>query len=69
MGPGGCQASRCLSGFLTLQQPWGNNRVHVIFLHRGSASKDGTERDGELHESQSHKKMQPGVLPGEQKED
>ena len=42
--------------------------VHVIFLHGGSASKDGTEQDGESPQSQVCQKRQRGVLSGEQKQ-
>jgi hypothetical protein len=39
-----------------------------MFLHRGSAATDGTEQDGEAHERQWRKKMQRGVLSGEEKQ-
>jgi hypothetical protein len=40
--------------------------VQVIFLHGGTAAKDGTEGDGEGHEKQWRKKMEPAVLSGEE---
>lgn len=42
--------------------------VQVIFLHRSSASKDGTEQDGEWQQRQLRKKMQRGVLSGQEKQ-
>ena len=45
------------------------NWVQVIFLHGDSASKDGTERDGEFDESQWRKKMERGNLSGEEKQE
>jgi hypothetical protein len=41
--------------------------VHVMFLHGGSACKDGTERDGAFDEGQWRQKKQRGVLWEEQK--
>src|SRR5947209_4765628 len=40
------------------------NGVQVIFLHRGSASKDGTEQDGAFHQRQWRKKRKRPVLSG-----
>ncbi len=39
-----------------------------MFLHGGSAAKDGTEQDDECHERQVRKKRKPGVLSGEEKQ-
>jgi hypothetical protein len=43
--------------------------VHVIFLHGGSAARDGTQQDDECHERQWRKKRQRRVLCGEQNQE
>ena len=40
--------------------------MHVIFLHGGSASKDGTQQDDEYQQSQVRQKMKRGVPSGEE---
>ena len=44
-------------------------RVQVMFLHRGSAAKDGTEQDGAFHQRQWRKKRKRPVLSGEAKQE
>ena len=43
--------------------------MHVIFLHRGSASKDGMEQDGECQQGQWRKQTKRPVLCGEAKQE
>ena len=40
--------------------------MHVIFLHGGSASTDGTRQDDEYQQSQVRQKMKWGVPSGEE---
>jgi hypothetical protein len=42
--------------------------VYVIFLHRGSAAKDGTEQDGESQQRQWRQKRKRRVLFGQEKQ-